>query len=54
MKYADDGDLEKGCARALEQIEKNGYVGQLLDDGMRMVMKYGVACYKKRCRVEVI
>ncbi len=51
VKYADDGDLEKGCIKALEQIEKNGYAQQLVDDGMRTVMKYGVACYKKRCRV---
>lgn len=53
VKYADDGDLEKGCMKALEQIEKNGYAQQLVDDGMHAVMKYGVACYKKRCRVRI-
>ena len=51
--YASDGDLEKGCRQALEQIEKNSYAKQLTDDGVQTVLKYGVACFKKRCRVRV-
>ncbi|MDE7354563.1 MAG: ATP-binding protein [Acetatifactor sp.] len=51
VKYPDGGDLEKGCQEALRQIEEREYAQQLLDDGMQVVLKYGVACYKKRCRV---
>lgn len=53
VKYAHDGDLEDGCRKALEQIERSGYAGQLQEEGMRVVWKYGIACYKKRCRVAV-
>ncbi len=51
VKYAEHGDLKSTCQEALAQIEKNGYADQLLEDGMRKVLKYGVACYKKRCMV---
>ena len=51
IKYADDGNLEAGCREALAQIEKNQYEEQLRDDGMEKILKYGIACYKKRCRV---
>lgn len=53
VKYAHDGDLEGGCQKALAQIERSGYAGQLQEEGMRVVWKYGIACYKKRCRVAV-
>ena len=51
VKYAEHVDLKSTCQEALAQIEKNGYADQLLEDGMRKVLKYGVACYKKRCMV---
>ena len=51
IKYADDGNLEAGCQKALSQIEKKRYEEQLRDDGMEKILKYGIACYKKRCRV---
>ncbi len=51
MKYADDADLEKGCTEALAQIERRGYVARLRQDGRRTILKYGITCYKKRCRV---
>ena len=51
VKYARDGDLEKGVELALRQIEERHYDEKLLDDGIRKVLKYGIACYKKRCRV---
>ena len=51
MKYAEDGDLESSCRDALEQIAKNRYEEQLLDDGMEHVLKYGISCYKKRCKI---
>lgn len=51
VKYAEDGGLEAGCREALEQIERKQYEEQLLDEGMETIRKYGIACYKKRCKV---
>lgn len=53
VKYAQDGNLEKGCLEALKQIERMGYAESLLEDGMERVLKYGIACYKKKCRVQL-
>lgn len=51
VKYAQDGNLEKDCREALEQIENNRYEEEFRDDGIEKILKYGIACYKKRCRV---
>ena len=51
VKYPENGDLEKGCAQALAQIESLEYETRLRDDGIDQIVKYGIACYKKRCRV---
>lgn len=51
VKYSDKADLEAGCMEALEQIEKENYVEELRDAGMKTILKYGIACYKKNCRV---
>ncbi len=54
VKYAQDGNLEKGCRDALEQIERMKYGESLLEEGMERVFKYGIACYKKKCRVQLL
>jgi len=54
IKYPENGDLEKGCQEAFEQIEEMGYESRLHLDGMENVIKYGIACYKKRCRVMIM
>ena len=51
VKYAHDGDLEGACKEALKQIEYTKYEDDLEDDGVENILKYGIACYKKRCRV---
>ena len=51
VKYARDGNLEAGCRKALSQIEKNRYTEYLLEEGVEKILKYGIACYKKRCRI---
>jgi hypothetical protein len=52
VKYAADGDLDKYCIKALEQIETKDYAYHFQDMyGITRILKYGVACYKKRCRV---
>lgn len=54
MKYADNGDLDCACTQAMKQIEEMRYDAKLIDDGMRTIIKYGIACYKKDCRVMVL
>jgi hypothetical protein len=51
VKYGENADLNAGCTEALAQIEKMNYDEKLLDDGMTKILKYGVACYKKQCRI---
>ena len=51
VKYAHDKDLTAACQKALEQIEHTGYEDDLADDGIEKILKYGIACYKKRCKV---
>ena len=51
LKYPDNGNLETGCLDALAQIEEKEYTERLLQNGMEAVIKYGIACYKKTCKV---
>lgn len=51
LKYADDGNLDTACKKALEQINRNRYEEILLDEGVPNILKYGISFYKKRCRV---
>ena len=51
VKYAHDGDLDAACREALKQIAHTRYEDELEDDGVEHILKYGIACYKKRCRV---
>lgn len=53
VKYPDGGNLRAGCQEAMKQIEDHGYVDQLYLDGMTKIIKYGIACYAKRCEVVV-
>ena len=53
LKYAEDGDMDAACSRALEQIEEKEYVDKLRQDGMRNFIKYGMACFKKDCKVVI-
>ena len=52
VKFGEDADMETGCRNALAQIEKMNYVETLLDDGMTTILKYGISCYKKKCRIQ--
>lgn len=54
IKYPDDGNLEKGCAEALKQIEDKEYEARLCQDGMSHILKYGIACNRKKCKVQLI
>lgn len=51
LKYAEQGELEAGCEKALKQIADMYYEDKLQEDGMKAILKYGIACCKKKCRV---
>ena len=51
LKYAENAALEEACKEAVEQINKRNYEESLKNDGMTTIYKYGIACYKKRCKV---
>lgn len=51
VKYSEDGNLEAGCKEALDQIEKNRYEEFLHAEGIEHILKYGIACCRKRCKV---
>ena len=53
LKYADDGNMEAACKKALEQIKNSRYEEELLDDGIHRILKYGIAFHKKRCMVRL-
>lgn len=51
IKYAESAAFDKSCSEALKQISDRKYEEALIDDGMTTIRRYGIACYKKRCRV---
>ncbi len=53
LKCPVDGVLETACEKALAQIEEKGYEKRLRLDGMETILKYGIACRKKECRVRL-
>lgn len=54
LKYAQTMTaMEKSCAKALAQIRAKRYAEYLHNNGRDKVLLYGIAFYKKRCRVVV-
>lgn len=53
VKYAPDRMFETVCREAVLQIDRNGYAEVLKEEGCHTIFKYGIACYKKSCRVIV-
>lgn len=52
MKTAETFEgLKEGCERALTQIEEQNYDAELLAEGYRNIIKYGMCFYKKECMV---
>jgi hypothetical protein len=43
--------LSAECEDALKQIEDNNYAAESIREGYTDIMKYGIAFYKKRCKV---
>ena len=51
VKYTSDGNMEKECENALQQITDVRYIEALKQEGIHKIIKYGIACYKKKCKV---
>ena len=43
--------LESKCQEALRQIEERKYVTELCEEGYSDIIKYGIAFYRKECKV---
>jgi hypothetical protein len=54
VKYAENENYDITCKAALEQIEREKYADALKEHEMKIIFKYGIACYKKTCKVSVI
>lgn len=52
VKYAIDGNLDQACEQALQQIEEKKYDEELRENGVDKILKYGIACYRKHCKVK--
>ncbi len=53
VKYANDRNLEQACEQALKQVEERKYDEELRENGIDNILKYGIACYMKRCKVKL-
>ena len=51
VKYADDGNFQGECEKALQQIIDIRYTESLEQEGIHTIIKYGIACYRKKCKV---
>ena len=51
VKDADDGNLQGECEKALQQIIDIRYTESLEQEGIHTIIKYGIACYRKKCKV---
>jgi hypothetical protein len=51
LRYAEPDKMENSCAEALAQINEKQYNAHFVMDGMQTVIKYGIACFRKYCKV---
>ncbi len=51
LKYAENGTFDVSCQEALRQIHERKYETVLIENGLHTIYRYGIACYKKRCKV---
>ena len=51
IKYAEVESLEEECQKALHQINAKDYISVFYKDDIRTILKYGIACNRKKCRV---
>ena len=54
LKYSREASgMDKACERAIAQIRERRYAEYLKNDGRNNILLYGMAFYKKRCKVVV-
>lgn len=51
VKYAEEGQMERECQKALNQIKEKNYAENMRLDGVHTILKYGITCNKKKCCV---
>ena len=51
VKYAQSGEPDEICRKALDQIREKGYESVLREEGCTKIIRYGIACRRKKCRV---
>ena len=51
VKYSETNDLEMDCKKALRQVDETGYSEALHQEDVHKILKYGIACRRKDCRV---
>lgn len=51
VKYAEARAFDTACSQAMRQIEDGGYMTVLKQENMKTIHKFGIACYKKTCKV---
>lgn len=53
IKYAEDARFSSECENAMKQIENRDYTAEFKDNEFHKIYKYGIACYKKKCKVVI-
>ena len=51
VKYAQDGDMEAECQKAIQQMKMKRYEEAFEDSDVHTILKYAIACNRKTCRV---
>lgn len=51
VKYSDTDNLDVKCREALHQIENAEYADLFEQQDVQHILKYGIACRRKECRV---
>lgn len=51
IKYAENGNFDEACRKAMQQIKDKKYADILKQEGFEKIYLYGIAFYKKFCKV---
>ena len=51
IKYAEDGRFDETCRKAMQQIKDKKYADILKQEGVEKIYLYGIAFYRKFCKV---
>ena len=51
IKYAGNGRFDEACGKAMQQIKEKKYVDILKQEGIETIYLYGIAFYRKSCKV---